>query len=117
MHEVTAVLEPDQLAVLQHGGRGGPLGDGEDHVARPPEEAHGRKLPDLGDPVEEIPRLAEYFVRKYVHSSKREIHGVSPDALRQLKQHNWPGNIAELEHVIQHATIMGSSEWIKPDDF
>src|SRR6267143_5066065 len=56
--EVTAVLEPDQLAVLQQGGRGGRLGNGEDQVARPPEEAHGWKIADLRDPIEEIPRLA-----------------------------------------------------------
>src|SRR5438309_1836991 len=58
VHEVTAVLEPDQLTVLQHGGRGDPLGDGEDDVARPPEETHRWKLGDLVDPVEEVPRLA-----------------------------------------------------------
>src|SRR6266851_5705881 len=58
LDEVTAILEADQLAILQQGGSGGPLRDGEDGVARPPEEAHGWKLGDVRDPVEEVPRLA-----------------------------------------------------------
>src|SRR5207248_3476073 len=56
--EVAAVLETDQLAVLQQGGDGGPMGDGDDRVACSPEEAHGWKLLDFPDPVEEVPRLA-----------------------------------------------------------
>src|SRR5207253_1899152 len=56
--EVTAVLEADHLAVLQQGGGGSRLRDGEDTVARSPEEAHGRKLGDVRDSVEEVPRLA-----------------------------------------------------------
>src|SRR5438105_13978987 len=56
--EVAAVLEADQLAVLQQGGGGGAMGDGENGVACSPEEPHGRKLFDFRDPVEEVPRLA-----------------------------------------------------------
>src|SRR5437867_10021027 len=56
--EVAAVLEADQLAVLQQGGGGRAMGDGKDGVACSPEEAHGWKLLDFRDPVEKVPRLA-----------------------------------------------------------
>src|SRR4051812_17500264 len=58
MREVTAVLEADQLAVLQQSSDGGTLGYGENGVARSPEEAHRWKLVDFRDPVEEISGLA-----------------------------------------------------------
>src|SRR5438105_7952005 len=58
VYEVAAVLEADQLAVVQQGGGGGPMGDGEDGVACSPEEAHGWKFVDFRDPIEEVARLA-----------------------------------------------------------
>src|SRR5438067_202887 len=58
MDDVTAVVEADQLAVFQQRGGGGSVRDGEDGVARSPEDPDGWKLGDLRDAVEEVPRLA-----------------------------------------------------------
>jgi len=64
------------------------------------------RLPPLRERREDIPALAMHFVQKYSSEFDKTCEGVSPDALSSLMQYAWPGNIRELEHVIQRAVVL-----------
>ena len=73
-------------------------------------------LPPLRDRKEDIPRLAEYFVRKHAPRCGRRMQGLTPDALTRLARHDWPGNVRELENVIEQALALGAGNRIDVDD-
>ena len=70
-------------------------------------------LPPLRDRREDIPLLIDHFVQRYNRLKKKEITGVSPDVLQLLMTHDYPGNIRELENVIEHAFVMCRSGTIR----
>jgi two-component system response regulator PilR (NtrC family) len=72
-------------------------------------------LPPLRDRREDIPLLVSHFIKKLSHEVGREVRGVVPDALAVLEHYHWPGNIRELENVIERAIVLGSSEMIDVD--
>ncbi|MGA7720606.1 MAG: sigma-54 dependent transcriptional regulator [Ignavibacteriaceae bacterium] len=72
------------------------------------------KLPPLRDRKEDIPHLAEYFLKKY--SPENEIE-LSPEALKLLNEYSWPGNIRELENMINRAIVLARDNIIKPEYF
>ncbi|MDZ4676143.1 MAG: sigma-54 dependent transcriptional regulator [Oligoflexia bacterium] len=69
-------------------------------------------LPPLKDRKDDIDRLLTLFISKFNKSHAKEITGVTPDAVTALKKYEWPGNIRELENVIEHAFIIEGSNWI-----
>jgi DNA-binding NtrC family response regulator len=74
-------------------------------------------LPPLRERVEDIPRLVEHFIDKYNAAHNRqgaphEIRGIREDALNALKNYTWPGNIRELENMVERAFVMESSRYI-----
>jgi two-component system response regulator HydG len=75
------------------------------------------EVPPLRDRVDDIPILANYFLR--FHSEKYAKNGlkISTHALEKLANHSWPGNIRELQHAIEKAVIMSDSLVLKPSDF
>ncbi len=73
-------------------------------------------LPPLRDRKEDIPSLADYFVRKHAARSGRRVQGVQPDALSRLIKYDWPGNVRELENVIEQALALGVTDRIVLDD-
>ena len=70
------------------------------------------KLPTLKERKEDIPLLIEYFLKKY--SPEVEII-VSPEVTKLLSEYNWPGNIRELENVINRAIILAKDQIIKKE--
>ncbi len=72
-------------------------------------------LPPLRDRRDDIEVLAMYFVEKFNQVHRKDIQEISPEALALLKQHNWPGNIRELENVIEHAFVIESSQSVTVD--
>lgn len=62
-------------------------------------------LPPLRERREDIPELAKYFVQKYNYAHSKIVDRLSDSATHLLIQHEWPGNIAELEKVIERAII------------
>src|SRR5690606_14851882 len=60
----------------------------------------------LRERLSDIPLLVEKFLRKYGVEYRDRLVGISPEALRILERYSWPGNIRELENVIQRAVIM-----------
>jgi Nif-specific regulatory protein len=73
-------------------------------------------LPPLRERREDIPLLAEYFVRKHAPRCGRRVDGVEPDALSRLSRHDWPGNVRELENAIEQALALGVSAQITAED-
>ena len=63
-------------------------------------------LPALRERIDEIAPLAEMFVAKYAERYRRNVSGLTPDALELLKGHVWSGNIRELQNCIEKAVIL-----------
>ncbi|MDR3627910.1 MAG: sigma-54 dependent transcriptional regulator [Ignavibacteriaceae bacterium] len=72
------------------------------------------KLPPLRERKEDIPHLSEYFLKKY--SPENEIR-LSPEALKLLNEYSWPGNIRELENMINRAIVLAKDNIVKPEYF
>ena len=63
-------------------------------------------LPPLRARKEDIPLLAEHFIRKFGHLSGKDVRGISPEALSLLMAHDFPGNVRELENILEYATVV-----------
>ena len=72
-------------------------------------------LPPLRDRREDIPLLVAYFIKKLSRSVGRNVGGVAPEAMATLEQYHWPGNIRELENVVERAIVLGSGEVLEAD--
>ena len=72
-------------------------------------------LPPLRERKNDIDALTQYFIEKFNQCHKKSITQVSPHAMQILKAHSWPGNIRELENVIEHAFVIESSHEITPE--
>jgi len=66
------------------------------------------ELPPLRKRREDIPPLAEHFITRFNRVGGRDIRGVSPTALAILMAHDYPGNVRELENIIEHAFVLCS---------
>jgi len=64
------------------------------------------QLPPLRDRREDIPLLAEHFLAKYRQQMGKSVGGISPDAVRCLEAFAWPGNVRQLENVIERAVAL-----------
>ena len=73
------------------------------------------QLPPLRERGEDIPLLAEYFVAKYREQMGKQIHALSQESMELLEAYEWPGNIRELENVIERAVALEKSPAILPD--
>ena len=73
-------------------------------------------LPALREHREDVGALAEHFATRYAEKCNRTIKGISEEARACLMQYEWPGNIRELENAMERAVVVGSSEWIQPED-
>lgn len=75
------------------------------------------EVPPLRDRVDDIPVLANYFLR--INGERYDKHSLkfNTHALEKLANHDWPGNVRELQHSIEKAVILSDSQVIKPSDF
>jgi PAS domain S-box-containing protein len=71
------------------------------------------QVPPLRERPEDIPVLTRHLIRKYQANSGRKIDGIAPDALRALQQYDFPGNVRELENIIEHASILCKEKTIQ----
>lgn len=69
-------------------------------------------MPPLKDRTEDIPALVQHFIRKFSKQHGRNINGIQPEAMDTLKRYRWPGNIRELENMIERAFIVENSDMI-----
>lgn len=73
-------------------------------------------VPALRKRPEDIPVLAEYFLRRYVAETGNKIKGFSPRAMEELLRYRWPGNVREMKNVIERAVVLTRGEYIDADD-
>jgi DNA-binding NtrC family response regulator len=74
------------------------------------------KLPPLRDRSEDITQLAEFFLRRYNARFRKNILGVTDSTLAMLKKYWWPGNIRELENLIERLVAVGDKDYISEED-
>jgi DNA-binding NtrC family response regulator len=72
--------------------------------------------PPLQERVEDIPLIAEHFLRHYSQIYQKQVEEIDPAAMSMLQAYAWPGNVRELENVIQRAIIMTSGAKITEED-
>lgn len=69
-------------------------------------------LPALAERKEDMEHMVNIFIKKFNMAHGKRINGIAPDAMAVLKKHSWPGNIRELENVIEHAFVLEMSNII-----
>jgi DNA-binding NtrC family response regulator len=74
-------------------------------------------VPALRERTEDLPLLAEHFLRKYAHECPFTCPHLSERAIHVLTGYSWPGNIRELESAIRRALILAENETLEPSDF
>ncbi len=73
-------------------------------------------LPALRERAEDIPVLAYHFLRRYSQEHGKPVVGISEDAMALLRTYTWPGNIRELENIIERAVALSNQVMLSPDD-
>jgi two-component system, NtrC family, response regulator AtoC len=73
-------------------------------------------LPPLRERVDDIPLLADFFLRKYAREAGQPVERIAPEAMALLCAHPWPGNVRELEHAIERAVILTRNPTLLPQD-
>jgi len=74
------------------------------------------EIPPLRDRIEDVPLLANHFIREFsLKESKKEKH-IADDAFKVLEDHIWPGNVRELKNIIERLVITSPSDIITADD-
>ena len=73
-------------------------------------------MPPLRDKKEDIPLLAQHFLKKCNLAVGKDCAGFAPETLALMMQYDWPGNVRELENAVEHAVIVGKGPLILPSD-
>ncbi|HUU83968.1 MAG TPA: sigma 54-interacting transcriptional regulator [Phycisphaerae bacterium] len=72
------------------------------------------KLPELRDRREDVPLLVERFISKFNRLQNKDVAGASDATMALLMEHNYPGNVRELENIIEHAFVLCRNGLIEP---
>jgi DNA-binding NtrC family response regulator len=75
------------------------------------------EIPPLRKRVEDIPLFIDTFLKKLSNFSQKTIHGVHPFVIESFQKYSWPGNIRELENLVERAYILESSSVLTPESF
>ena len=67
------------------------------------------KVPALDERKDDIPQLVEYFAQRICSESGKPVTTFSPEAMQQLQERSWPGNIRELRNVVERLLILGGN--------
>jgi len=73
-------------------------------------------IPPLRDHKEDIPALANFFLERYARESARPLTSISPDAVKRLMEYHWPGNIRELQNIIERGVTLSTGTTLTPAD-
>jgi transcriptional regulator with PAS, ATPase and Fis domain len=73
-------------------------------------------LPPLRERKEDIPLLCEHFIKKFSLELKKEVQGISRQAMKSLQSYSWPGNIRELESVLYESLVLNETPFVEEKD-
>ncbi len=74
------------------------------------------RLPPLRDRIEDLPELAKFFLHRYNVKFRKSIYGIADSTLKVLQSYWWPGNIRELENLIERLVAVTDKDWITDED-
>jgi DNA-binding NtrC family response regulator len=74
------------------------------------------RLPPLRERIEDLPELVRFFLRRYGARFKKDVEGIDPSTLRMLSNYWWPGNIRELENLIERMVATSDHAWLTDGD-
>ena len=74
------------------------------------------RMPPLRERIEDLPELARLFLDRYKTKFRKPVRGISGSALKILASYWWPGNIRELENLIERLVAVSDKEWITDED-
>jgi DNA-binding NtrC family response regulator len=74
------------------------------------------RIPPLRERSEDIPLLMDYFIRKYCHSMNKPVVAIDTGALKRIQEFEFPGNIRELENMVERAIVIGNGKKITLKD-
>lgn len=74
------------------------------------------EIPPLRDRIEDVPLLADHFIREFSLKESKKEKRIAADALEVLMEHTWPGNVRELKNIIERLVITSPSDIITADD-
>ena len=74
------------------------------------------QMPPLRERKSDIPLLVQHFLEKYNFRLRKEMRGISPDALDLLVRHDWPGNVRELENTMERLLVLSTGPYLEPAD-
>ena len=73
-------------------------------------------LPPLRERREDIPVLAQHFLKRHAGRYRKALHGFDTGAMQSLLEHSWPGNIRELDHAIERAVLLAQGDLVRAAD-
>ena len=74
------------------------------------------RMPPLRERIEDIPELSRLFIERYNRKFHKQVQGISDSALKLLMQYWWPGNIRELENLIERLLAVSDKPWVTDED-
>jgi Nif-specific regulatory protein len=74
------------------------------------------RVPPLRERVNDVPVLAEHFLKRFVRETGRKIRGFTPAAMKKMEQYHWPGNVRELRNVVERAVALSSGPFLDVGD-
>jgi DNA-binding NtrC family response regulator len=74
------------------------------------------RLPALRERREDIPLLAQHFLRQHAQRYRKRLNGFEAAAMQGLLEHSWPGNVRELDHAVERSVLMSQGPAIRPAD-
>src|SRR5690606_23254316 len=74
------------------------------------------RMPPLRERLEDLPELARLFLERYRTKFRKPVRGISAPAVRVLSSYWWPGNIRELENLIERLVAVSDKEWLIDED-
>ena len=74
------------------------------------------QMPPLRERKSDIPLLVQHFLEKYNSRLRKDIHGISPDAMELMVRHDWPGNVRELENTMERLLVLSPGPYLEPAD-
>ncbi len=74
------------------------------------------KMPPLRERAEDVPQLAEFFMKRYNARFRKQIRGITETTMTVLKKYWWPGNIRELENLVERLVAVSDKDYISEED-